>query len=164
MKKTIILLSGSPDAKNRFAEIAKTVSWVWAINAKDYIRENLKLFYWDGSRTEEINKLVAEQLELFNEKFNFEKNYLVDKITKFNEDDSEVKINGNKTFDKFILIAHGVSKDLVSFLQEEYGVFKIHLSKREYNSSEITNDYTVLYEDDENFVVEVNRIIEVLTH
>ena len=92
MKKTIIVLSGSPEAKNKFAEIVKDMAWVWSINAKDFLRENLRLFYWDGSRTDEINKLVVEQLELFNEKFDFEKNYLVDKITKFNEDDSEVKV------------------------------------------------------------------------
>ena len=162
MKKTIIVLSGSPEAKNKFAEIVKDMAWVWSINAKDFLRENLRLFYWDGSRTDEINKLVVEQLELFNEKFEFEKNYLVDKITKFNEDDSEVKVKENKTFDKFVLIAHGVSKNLLPFLQEEYGVFKIHLSKKEYNSNEATNDFTVLYEDDENFIIDVNRLIEVL--
>ena len=163
MKKTIIVLSGSPEAKNKFAEIVKDMAWVWSINAKDFLRENLRLFYWDGSRTDEINKLVAGQLELFNEKFDFEKNYLADKITKFNEDDSEVKVKENKTFDKFVLIAHGVSKNLLPFLQEEYGVFKIHLSKKEYNSNEkFTNDVTILYEDDENFNVEVNKLIEVL--
>ena len=163
MKKTIIVQSGSPEPKNKFAEIVKDMAWVWSINAKDFLRENLRLFYWDGSRTDEINKLVVEQLELFNEKFDFEKNYLVDKITKFNEDDSEVKVKENKTFDKFVLIAHGVSKNLLPFLQEEYGVFKIHLSKKEYNSNEkFTNDVTILYEDDENFNVEVNKLIEVL--
>lgn len=163
MKKTIIVLSGSPEAKNKFAEIVKDMAWVWSINAKDFLRENLRLFYWDGSRTDEINKLVIEQLELFNEKFDFEKRYLVDKITKFNEDDSEVKVKENKTFDKFVLIAHGVSKNLLPFLQEEYGVFKIHLSKREYNSNEkFANDFTILYEDDADFNVEVNKLIEVL--
>ena len=163
MKKTIIVQSGSPEPKNKFAEIVKDMAQVWPINAKDFLRENLRLFYWDGSRTDEINKLVVEQLELFNEKFDFEKNYLVDKITKFNEDDSEVKVKENKTFDKFVLIAHGVSKNLLPFLQEEYGVFKIHLSKKEYNSNEkFTNDVTILYEDDENFNVEVNKLIEVL--
>lgn len=163
MKKTIIVLSGSPEAKNKFAEIVKDMAWVWSINAKDFLRENLRLFYWDGSRTDEINKLVVEQLELFNEKFDFEKRYLVEKITKFNEDDSEVKVKENKTFDKFVLIAHGVSKNLLPFLQEEYGVFKIHLSKREYNSNEkFANDFTILYEDDADFNVEVNKLIEVL--
>ena len=163
MKKTIIVLSGSPEAKNKFAEIVKDMAWVWSINAKDFLRENLRLFYWDGSRTDEINKLVVEQLELFNEKFDFEKRYLVDKITKFNEDDSEVKVKENKTFDKFVLIAHGVSKNFLPFLQEVYGVFKIHLSKREYNSNEkFANDFTILYEDDADFNIEVNKLIEVL--
>ena len=163
MKKTILLISGSPEAKNKFAEIVKEIAWVWAINSKDFIRENLKLFYWDGSRNEEINLVISNQLELYNEKFDFEKKYLMEKINRFQADESEVKVHENKTFDKFVLIAHGVSKDLVSFLQEEYGVFKIHLSKREYHSNENLNDYTVLYEDDENFTIEVNRIVEVLT-
>jgi len=163
MKKTILLISGSPEAKNKFAEIVKEIAWVWAINSKDFIRENLKLFYWDGSRNEEINLFISNQLELYNEKFDFEKKYLMEKINRFQADESEVKVHENKTFDKFVLIAHGVSKDLVSFLQEDYGVFKIHLSKREYHSNENLNDYTVLYEDDENFTIEVNRIVEVLT-
>lgn len=163
MKKTILLISGSPEAKNKFAEIVKEIAWVWAINSKDFIRENLKLFYWDGSRNEEINLFISNQLELYNEKFDFEKKYLMEKINRFQADESEVKVHENKTFDKFVLIAHGVSKDLVSFLQEDYGVFKIHLSKREYHSNENLNDYTVLYEDDENFTFEVNRIVEVLT-
>lgn len=164
MKKVIIVLSGSPEAKNKFAEIVKRVAWVWAINAKDFVRENLKLFYWNGSRTEDINKLVSEQLELLNQKFDFERKYLSDKITKFNEDDSEFKTNGNNTFDKFVLIAHGVSKDSLPYLQSEYGVFKIHLSRKDYNSNEkFSNDVTVLYEDSEDFIVEVNKIIEILT-
>ena len=45
MKKTIIVLSGSPEAKNKFAEIVKDMAWVWSINAKDFLRENLRLFY-----------------------------------------------------------------------------------------------------------------------
>ena len=164
MNKAIIVLSGSPEAKNKFAEIVKRVAWVWAINAKDLIRENLKLFYWDGSRTEDVNKLVLEQFELFNKNFDFEKKYLSDKITKFNEDDSEFKTNGSNTFDKFVLISHGVSKDILPYLQEEYGVFKIHLSRKDYNSNEkFPNDVTVLYEDGDDFVVEVNKIIEILT-
>ena len=164
MKKAILLISGSPEAKNKFAEIVKKIAWVWAINSKDFIRENLKLFYWDGSRNEEINKMVENQLSLFNEMFDFEKKFLIEKITNFKEDDSEVKIKENKTFDKFILIAHGVSKSLVPFLQEEYGIFKIHLSRRDYHSNENFNDMTVLYEDDENFVIEVNKLIEILVN
>lgn len=163
MKKAVIVLSGSPEAKNKFAEIVKKISWRWEINPKDFVRESFKLFYWDGSKTDETNKLAAEQLELYNNKFDFERKYLTYKITKFNEDDSEVKVSGDKTFDKFVLIAHGVSKNLVSFLQEEFGAFKIHLTKKEYNSNQVINDAVILYEDDENFVVEVNRLIDILT-
>lgn len=165
MKKTIILLSGSPNSKNRFTEIVKDIAWIWGINSKDYIRENLRLFSWDGNRTEEINKLVEDQLKLYNENFDFERKFLKDRIERFLSDEDEFKKSPEgKVFDKFILIAHGVSKNLVPFLQDEYGVFKIHISKREYNSNEkFDNDITVLYEDEEDFTIQVNKIIEVLT-
>lgn len=165
MKKTIIVLSGSPEAKNKFAEIVKDMAWVWSINAKDFLRENLRLFYWDGSRTEEINKLVEDQLKLYNENFDFERKFLKDKIERFLSDEDEFKKSPEgKVFDKFILIAHGVSKNLVPFLQDEYGVFKIHISKKEYNSNEkFDNDIAVLYEDEEDFTIQVNKIVEVLT-
>ncbi len=163
MKKAIILLSGDPESKSKFTKIVESIAWVWNVNPKNPIRNNLKSFYWKGDRTEEIENLISSQLIVYNQLFDFERSFLIEKITNFNNDESEVKVHENKTFDKFVLIAHGVSKDLVPFLQEEYGVFKIHLSKREYHSNENLNDYTVLYEDDENFTIEVNRIVEILT-
>lgn len=165
MQKTIILLSGTPEGKTKFAEIAQQISWVWQINPKNHIRDNAKLFYWDGTKTEETWKYVVEQLEILNKYFDFERKFLKDKIQRFLGDTDEYKTSKElKVFDKFILIAHGVSKGLVPFLQEEYGVFKIHISKKEYNSNEkFSNDVVVLYEDEENFSLEVNRIIEVLT-
>ncbi len=165
MKKTIILLSGSPNSKNRFAEMVKNIAWIWEINSKDYLRENLRLFSWDGNRTEEINKLVEDQLKLYNERFDFERKFLKDRIERFLSDEGEFKKSSEgKVFDKFVLIVHGVSKELVPFLQEEYGIFRVHLSKKEYNSNErFPKDITILYDDENNFSLEVNRIIEVLT-
>lgn len=163
-KKAIILLSGDPQTKNKFIDMVESIAWIWNINPKNKLRNNLKSnFYWKGDKTEEVEKFISDQLVSYNELFDFEKSFLAEKIKAFNDDDSEVKTHEDKTFDKFVLIVHGVSKSLVPFLQEEYGVFKIHLSKREYNSNENLNDYTVLYEDDENFTIEVNRIIEILT-
>lgn len=165
MKKTVLLMSGTPDGKAKFAKIAQEISWIWQINPKTYIRDNAKLFYWEKTETEDIYKYIGEQLEILNRHFDFERKFLKDRIERFLSDEDEFKKSPEgKVFDKFILIAHGVSKNLVPFLQDEYGVFKIHISKREYNSNEkFNNDITVLYEDEEGFTIQVNKIIEVLT-
>jgi len=165
MKKTIILLSGTPDGKSKFAEIAREISWTWEINPKNQIRDNARSFYWKKNDKDDIYKYISEQLEILNRYFDFERNFLKDKIERFLSDEDEFKKSPEgKVFDKFILIAHGVSKNLVPFLQDEYGVFKIHISKKEYNSNEkFDNDITVLYEDEEDFTIQVNKIIEVLT-
>jgi hypothetical protein len=164
MQKTVILLSGTPQGKQSFAQKVKEIAWVWQINPKDHIKDNAKTFYWDGVKTEEIYKYVGEQLPILNRYFNYEQKYLEDKIERFLSDDDEYKRSGDKVFDKFILVVHGVSKDLVPFLQEEYGVFRIHISKKEYNSSEkFPPDVTMLYEDEDKFTIEVNRVIEILT-
>lgn len=164
MRKSIILLSGTPAGKSEFGKIAQEISWVWQVNPKDHVRDTSKLFYWNGVKTEKTWKYINEQLAILNKYFDYEKNFLKDKIERFLGDDAEYKTSkDNKVFDKFILIAHGVSKDLVPFLQEEYGVFKIHISKKEYNSNEkFDNDITVLFEDEEDFTIQVNKIIEVL--
>lgn len=161
MKKAIILLSGTPSGKSKFIEIAKKESWIWNINSRDFLGTKAPSFYWDGERNENYYKFLGEYLKLVNKYFDFEEKYLREKFDKFSSDDSEFKSSGDKQFDKFVLIAHGVSKELVSTLESDYGVFKIHVSRKDLNSN-IEPDL-VLYEDDENFEAETIRFIETLT-
>jgi len=76
-------------------------------------------------------------------------------------DENEQKLSGDKIFTNFILIAHGVSKELISILKDEYGVYQIHISRRDLNSNIELYDL-VLYEDDENFEEEVIRVVTTL--
>ena len=94
--------------------------------------------------------------------FYFEARYLKDQIEKFLSEDSESKTDKVKKFNTFLLIVHGVSKELVSELESEYGVFQVHISQRNLNTNIELYD-TVLYEDDDNFENEVNRVIRILT-
>lgn len=160
MRKAIILLNGTPDGKNNFSSILKELAWVWDINPKKYIRDKGKIFYYDGES--DASKYVNEQLELVNKHFQFEKNYLLDNIRKFNSDDSEIKTFGNKSFDKFLLIIHGVSQDMVEYLKDEYGIFTVNISRQDLNTN-IEKYDKVLYSDSDTFSIDVNRVIEVLT-
>lgn len=161
MRKAIILLNGTPEAKNTFSGILREIAWTWEINPKSYIRDKAKIFYCDGES--DVSKYVSEQLELVNTHFQFEKNYLLDNIRKFNSDDSEIKTFGNKSFDKFLLIIHGVSQDMVEYLKDEYGIFTLNISRKDLNTN-IEKYDKVLYSDSDDFSIDVNRTIEILTN
>lgn len=161
MEKAIILLSGTPDGKNKFIDIAKSASWLWNINARDFLGSKSSSFYWSGERNEDYYKFTSEFLGLVNKYFEFEEKYLREKIERFLSDDSTEKRHGDKSFEKFILIVHGVSKNIVQTLMSDYGVFKVHISRRDLNSNIESHDLT-LYEDDENFDEEVAKVINTL--
>ena len=44
MRKAIILLNGTPEAKNTFSGILREIAWTWEINPKSYIRDKAKIF------------------------------------------------------------------------------------------------------------------------
>jgi len=162
MKKAIILLSGSPSGKNKFIEEAKKSSWLWNCNSRDFLGTKAHSLYWDGEKNEKYYDFTLEFLNLVNKYFYFEARYLKDQIEKFLSEDSESKTDKVKKFNTFLLIVHGVSKELVSELESEYGVFQVHISQRNLNTNIELYD-TVLYEDDDNFENEVNRVIRILT-
>lgn len=161
MNKATILLSGLPEGKSKFIENAKKISWCWNVNPLDFLSTKSNGFYWDGERNEEHYKFLREFLGIVNKYYMFELKYLKEKIEKFLSDENEQKLSGDKIFTNFILIAHGVSKELVSILKDEYGVYQIHISRRDLNSNIELYDL-VLYEDDENFEEEVIRVVTTL--
>lgn len=163
MNKAIILLSGTPSGKSKFIETAKNSSWLWNINPRDFLGAKSNSFYWDGERTDEYYKFSNELLKLVNKYFEFEEKYLKEKIEKFQSDYSETKTNKEKVFNKFLLIAHGISKDIVPMLKNEYGVFEIHVTRHDLNTNVELHEL-ILYEDDANFESEVERYINVLTN
>ena len=163
MNKAIILLSGLPSAKTKFIEESKKSNFLWNCNFRDFLGTKANGLYWDGERDENYYGFTLEFSRLVSKYFRAEEKYLKEKIEKFLADDSEEKKIGNNVFTNFLLIVHGVSKELVSTLESEYGVFQIHVSRRELNSSIELYDI-VLYEDDENFESEVQRVISVLTN
>ena len=163
MKKAIFLLSGTPSGKSRFDEIAKQKAWCWNINFNNFLGALSKNFYWQGERDEHYYQFIAHLRDLVNREWGAEEKYLREKIQKFNADDSEQKVMGDAQFDTFILIVHGVSKNLVSCLEEDYGVFKVHISQRKLNSNIEKHDY-ILYEDDPDFEEQVQRLVRVLTN
>lgn len=163
MKKAIILLSSDLQSSNRFIEEAKKVSWVRNCDPKGFLGSKANGFYWDGEKNQHHYDFTLEFLGLVNKYFYFEARFLKDKIEKFLCEDYEIKKDRQgKEFDTSLLVVHDISKDLVNELESEYGVFQIHVSRRDLNANIELYD-TVLYEDDENFGEEVNRVISVLT-
>jgi hypothetical protein len=170
MKKAIVILTGQAEAKNKFDLLVKNQSWVWAINAKNELsRASKNHLFWDGERTEEFHKFLGIFLELVNEYFNFEEKYIRSMVEKFLADEDEYKLltprdgGEQKKFDKFLLVIHGVNKELVQTLEEEYGAFQLHVTTRELNTNIENHDFT-LYADDEDFQEKVENTINILTN
>lgn len=170
MNKLMILLSGTPDGKKNFDKIIKKECWTWNCNAKNFLSDLSRSFGWDGvTRDDKFYKFISEFLSLLNRNFNFERKYLDQKIKAFLDDESEVKTDREtqKEFSKFILIMHGVSKDLVEGLKQKYGVYKIYIArgkKEDWNNSTyIPESDSVLYEDDDTFEQEILNIVNKLT-
>lgn len=163
MNKAIVLLSGTPSGKRTFNEILQRNSWVWNINPKDFLYEKLfKSISYDGEKDEAFYKNLQEVSNLLNEKFEYERKYLKEKIGRFLQDTDEVKTHEGKTFNSFVLVAHGVSKGLVEYLKDEFGIFKIHIAPLNTNPN-IENQDVILWEHADNFESKVESTLAILT-
>lgn len=139
MNKKIILLSGNPSAKNKFLESAKSRAWVWGLNSKDAISKNLNIFGWNSNneKDESYYKFIDELKEVANKYTDFEENYLTQNIENFLQDEDQTKSYNGKEFDNFLLIIHGVSRDLVNWLKSDYGVFQIYVGESNHTDSQM---------------------------
>lgn len=165
MNKAIIILTGIPEGKNKWDDIVKKTSWVWGVNPKNALARIAKNnLFWDGERTEQYSKFLSEFLSLVNLNFQFEEVYTRKTIEKFLKDEDEYKIDVDQTkFNNFLLVIHGTSKTLSTKLKDEFGAFQIHVTSRILNSNVEPHHDFILYEDDENFESEVERILSGLT-
>ncbi len=167
MNKAIVVLTGTPEGKSKFDAVAKKSCWLWNSNPKNYLTKIAKdKFYWDGEKNEKYFQFIAEQFQLVNKYFGFEEIYIGDLIEKFTQNENEQMSlksdNGEEqVFNNFLLVIHGLSKELTTKLKEDQGVFQLHISNRKLNTNIENHDYC-LYDDDENFDEEVNRFINIL--
>ncbi len=165
MNKVILILSGDPAGKKIFDGVAKKSSWLWNINARNHLGKVAKdKLFWRNERDDVYNRFIAELFESANKAFNFEENYIKDLLNnKFLADDSDIKTDENgKMFHNFLFVIHGLSKELVEKLKDEYGAFQLHLTKQEDKSLEDRYDF-VLYEDHENFEQAIESLLWTLT-
>ncbi len=151
MQKAIVLLSGSPTAKERFIELAGNTNEIVSVNAKNYLGTKAESFYWNGNKDESYYEFISDFSKLTNKHFDFEKKYLKEELDRFQADEGLTDL----------LIIHGVSKDLVELLKSEYGVFKIHIELKNQEAGIGLNDL-ILHEDDD-FDKNVMQTIGVLT-
>lgn len=148
MNKAIILISGTPDSKKKFVDLAKKEVWLWNVDLHNFLGSKKNGFYWDGDRSQDYNNFTIEFFAMVYKYFML--------------DDSEFKLNVKRTFDKFILIVHGVSKELDTKLKDEYGVFRILITQSDETVNMSLYDL-ILFDDNENFELEVNRVVSTLT-
>ncbi len=162
MNKIMILLSGTPSGKSFFEKVAKENSWVWNLNVKNNLGNLAKGFYWDGQRNDEYYKFISEFLDLLNKHFNYEEVHLKKKIEDFKNDIDDVKRDPEgKEYSNFILIMHGVSREMAEVLKNEYGVIQIHITRRDLHTTPEKD--LPLYEDDKDFEEQVRKTIGILT-
>jgi len=162
MRKAIILLSGTPTGKNRFAEVAKQKAWLWNINYKNVLADRFSDLLQGEDRDKTYYRFVAKILDLANKFYDAEKRYLWEKATKFSQDEDEAKIDkeGNK-FEIFLLIMHGVSRELIEPLKNDFGVFEIEVEEEKSKKTELKDLH--LFEDNPEFENQALNIIEMLS-
>lgn len=179
MKKAIVVLTGTPTGKNRLSEIILRKVWKWDINPKNLLTKIAReKFYWKGERNEEFYKFLSEMFSLVNKNFGFEENYILDYIRLFENDKDEEKLLLDKEtgevqakFENFLLVIHGISKELTTRLKDEFGALVVQVTDSELNTQVYNTDGSqktdfdfdyVLYENDADFVTEAEKLLSVL--
>jgi hypothetical protein len=168
MEKAIVILTGTPSGKVKFDKIITQECWRWNVSAKNWLAEvaTTKL-YWkgaeEGERNEEYHKTLANFYAFVNQYFGYETHYVREAIERFRADDVEQRSNQGKVFSKFLLVLHGISKELTQKLKEEEGAIQIHITSRSLNTNVEHHDL-VYYEDDAEFEEQVRHIVNVLTN
>lgn len=179
MEKAIIVLTGTPSSKGLFDKIITQTSYRWNINPKNHLAEVARSkLYWSGTaeRGEEYHRKLAALTEFVNREFNFETLYVQQLIERFKTFDAEEMVlkneNATKVFTKFLLVIHGISKDLTKKLASEEGAVQVHVTSRKLNTVVYNSDMTeqskprhdlVFYDDDKTFETDIQNLINTLT-
>ena len=121
MNKTIIILSGTPDAKNTFDRLLKENSWVWNVNPKNALRTIAEQLGWnrEDGWGDEYQDFISDILSIANKHVQYETKYIQKQIQDFLSDNAVAKqVDGTKEFTNFTLVWHGVSKAQLDSMKE----------------------------------------------
>jgi len=127
MQKAILILDGNNFAKNEFLKIVKNENheyyeedgwWVWSINSSDVAGVAARTLGFEGPRTNFYYELVKKLKVLGNEYNDFEVNYYKNMVGKVRDNPKTQ-----------LLILHGVEKEHIEQLKEDYGAFSILVTK-----------------------------------
>lgn len=170
MDKAIVVISGTPNGKDEFIKIAKQTCWVWQVNPKKFISKIASKNF--GVDTENNYEIIQNMSNLLNPT-GFERTYVMNLVQKFLQDDSETKCefaNDNdiatKRFDRFVLIIHGISRELIYTLKEDYGAFCVGIFDKNMEGTGLSDssyDF-ILHKDDEDFSSIAMWVLNVFTH
>lgn len=125
MNKTIIILDGYSEGKNRFQEIIKDVGhyWCWNINSTNFLSMLAHRMVKDLEHDRNYYEFLSEFKELTNRYFDFERVYTLEKIERFlSEDNSRAQV----------LLIHSCTPKLALELQDTYEeIFDIFVGNKE---------------------------------
>lgn len=156
MDKTIIVLSGIAEGKNKFSEIIlQNNYWLWQINAANSAAKAAEILGCDiQNRDEKYYRSLRRLVTLANEEWGFETNYIDRMVGKFYKHERAM-----------VLIIHGLNdQEFIEELKEDEGVNCIHITDCEPDEDVLMNYDYVLNCSDEKFVERVERMMRVFTN
>lgn len=125
MNKTIIIVDGYSEGKNKFQEIIKGVGnyWCWNINASNFLSMLTHRIVKELEHDKKYYDFLAEFKDLTDRYFDFERVYTLEKIEKFlSEDNDKAQV----------LLIHGCTPKLALELQDTYeNAFDLFIGNKE---------------------------------
>jgi hypothetical protein len=156
MDKTIIILSGVNEGKDKFNEVVRLNNyWCWNVNKFNPAGKSAAIMGCDvENRDEQYYKDLKEFIDLSNRLWNFQPVYYSRMIRKFYDHDKAT-----------VLLIHSLNDlDFIEELKEDEGVNTIHIVDREPSDEMMASyDYVLNYQSD-NFVEKVTNMLKVFTN
>lgn len=163
MSRKMILLSGTPEGKEKFSHIVSRQNWVRKVSPKDYIWEMISPFWGLKDSEEKKATFLNKQIQTLNKFVNFEEQFLEREIDGFFSGSDVVRTtDGSKFYNQFLLI-QDFSWTIVESLKDKWGdhVWDIRISRKDLNSNVELSDF-VLYEDEPEFEKNVKELLNKL--
>lgn len=163
MKKGFLILVGNHEAKNLLQEKLKTDWWVWNINPYNHIRHNASSIGWEFDDSEVHDDFIGKLLELSNEYFDYEYQYVTKFIQRVIE--STKAEENSKTGD--LLVVHGINRELIERLTSEhdFNVLNCTLDKNQVENNFKDGRYEIALGDDfENVKKSIKNIMKYVTY
>lgn len=152
-RKTALIISGKPFGKNLFSQAVRNLNeWVWNVSYMNVLTKVAGLLGWDGDKNSKFYGFCIALLELANEYYNFQHNYIFGLTEKFMRDEKAT-----------LLVIHGIDKDtkMITELEEKHDVKTLHIYDEKPLTINQEYDY-VLDASSDGFTDGLKNILDVI--